>query len=126
MKNYYKVGYGNPCPSDILPTVLLYEPATKILWEHCGFCRRSWKFTGYMQPVTRERIAEIDSRPALWEKWDYLSEWCRTNKLGKYADMNKPRSNATSIKILESIKSLTAELSAIGIDISGLDSNGQV
>lgn len=61
MKNYYKVGYGNPCPSDVLPTVLLYEPATKILWEHCGFCRRSWKATLKPSGKMAKRISKLDA-----------------------------------------------------------------
>ena len=62
MKNYYKVGYGNPCPSDVLPTVLLYEPATKVLWEHCGYCRRSWKVSRGIPEHVRERISKLDGK----------------------------------------------------------------
>jgi len=60
MKNYYKVGYGNICPSDVLPTILLYEPATKTLWEHCGYCRRSWKVTRKPSDGVARKIAKLD------------------------------------------------------------------
>lgn len=63
MKNYYKIGYGNSCPSDILPVVILYSPAEKQMYEHCGYCRRSWK-TSRMTPLLRRRIEEIDARYA--------------------------------------------------------------
>ena len=69
MKNYYKIGYGNPCPSDILPVVILYSPAEKQMYEHCGYCRRSWK-TSCMTPMLRKRIAEIDARYADAQEFD--------------------------------------------------------
>ena len=63
MKNYYKIGYGNPCPFDISLVAILYSPAEKQMYEHCGYCRRSWK-TSRMTPLLSKRIAEIDARYA--------------------------------------------------------------